>query len=95
MSSDHNLIIDKYSYDLSSNDKVWIFNSGDSTIAGIRVNFRDLPMNEHALKNLEEVLSKRLLNFEYIIEKPNSEREESGFHSYQFQHILCKPTLSL
>jgi hypothetical protein len=35
-------------------------------------------MNEHALKNLEEVLSKRLLNFEYIIEKPNSEREESG-----------------
>jgi hypothetical protein len=52
-------------------------------------------MNEHALKNLEEVLSKRLLNFEYIIEKPNSEREESGFHSYQFQHILCIPTLSL
>lgn len=58
------------------NDKLPIVDFRSQMIAGVRVDFGRLPNDPDAQGKIEEVLSKLLLNFEYVSKSPNAEKEE-------------------
>ena len=72
-------------YDFRNNEsKIPIIDRRMSTIAGVRVhNFRDLGSNVHAQSKVEAALKKMMpFNFEYKIQKPNSQKEEGSLRLY-------------
>lgn len=71
-------------YDFRNNEsKIPIIDRRESEIAGVKVNFRDLGSNVHAQGIVEAALKKMMpFNFEYKIQKPNSQKEEGSLRLY-------------